>query len=356
MSRLTSSLALVLAAMATPAVAADWSEDWAGETDMRGGYFHEPKDWSGLGDEDDSIAIETGVRYWYSWGSQDHNIGSDNFTTTDNAHTGELHLRIDDYQSRSYVKAWAGYSAAINGSYDSPIGSGDIVDGQIGYAGADFGWNVLGDGRGSGLGGLVGYAYWNDSPRTDRVSFSTATSGDDVTFNEDTGIINFPGDSTDSNIDLHMLRLGVSGKADFSDGLFDISGEVAAVPYAAINGVIGNHGISSGGLTPAGNPNFVKTSETNIAGWGYGGMAEVMVGVQPIENLTFRIGGRAWYVQGTYDATYSAAQVTDPTDSDALEDPDFDTAPTLANQNYIVTANPFSMLRYGLLAELTYKF
>ena len=32
------------------------------------------------------------------------------------------------------------------------------------------------------------------------------------------------------------------------------------------------------------------------------------------------------------------------------------TPPTFGNTTYITRANPFSMLRYGLLAEMTYSF
>jgi len=85
-------------------------------------------------------------------------------------------------------------------------------------------------------------------------------------------------------------------------------------------------------------------------------MGEVMLGITPIENLTFRVGGRAWYLQGTADNTYTALSLTDPSDSDDSEDPNYDIPPTVANQGIIETANPFSLFRYGLLAELTYSF
>lgn len=70
------------------------------------------------------------------------------------------------------------------------------------------------------------------------------------------------------------------------------------------------------------------------------------------------MGGRAWYVGGTYDATYSGAEVTPPiyTEVDGSPaDPPY-SPPSVATEDYIETANPFSLFRYGLLAELTYKF
>lgn len=352
MFRLATSLAVLLAAMGTPVLAADWGETWSGES-FRPGF--EPKDWSGLGDTDDGITIETGVRYWYSMGTQTFGSYAGDSETSDTAHIGEAFLRIDDEVSRTYAKAWGGYSIAINGEYTTPTDSGDVIDGHIGYVGADFGWYALGDDNRFGLGGLVGYTYWNDSPRTDRTDFVTATSADQLTVAED-GTIFFPGDSADNNIDIHALRLGITGHAELND-MFDVSAEVAAVPYAAISGVLGSHDVASG-LTALGNPNFVKTSETNMQGWGYGAMGEIMFGVKPMENLVVRLGGRAWYLQGTYDATYTAAQIGDPTDTepDGIYNGDADGPPTMLNQGWIETENPFSLMRLGLVAEMTYSF
>ena len=353
MFRLATSLAVLLAAMGTPVLAADWGESWSGES-FRPGF--EPKDWSGMGDTDDGITIETGVRYWYSWGSQSFEATGQDFENQDNAHTGELHLRIDDHVSRTYAKAIMGYSAAITGTYsdDYSIDS-TIDDGHIGYAGADIGWNTFGDGDGSGAGVFAGYQYWNDSPRTSRANFTTASSVADVSYDSDTGEVFLPFDSADNELDIHMLRVGFSGKAKFGD-MFDISGEFAAVPYANVSGIIGGSGFDPQTATPLGNYSFVKSSETQMDGWGYGAMGEVMLGVTPIENLTFRVGGRAWYLQGTADNTYTALTLTDPSDGDPANPPNYDTPPTVTNQGYIETANPFSLLRYGLLAEMTYAF
>ncbi len=353
MFRTATSLAVLLAMIGTPALAADWGETWSGDS-FRPGF--EPKDWSGLGDTDDGITIETGVRYWYSWGSQSFEATGQDFENRDNAHTGELHLRIDDHVSRTYAKAIMGYSAAINGTFSDDYALDTTIDdGHIGYVGADIGWNTFGDGDGSGAGVFAGYQYWNDSPRTSRANYTTASSVDDVTYDPDTGEVFLPFDSADNELDIHMLRVGFSGKAKFGD-MFDISGEVAAVPYAKVGGILGGSGFDPSMLTPLGNYSFVKSSPTTMDGWGYGAMGEVMVGVTPIENLTFRVGGRAWYLQGTADNTYTAMTLTDPSDSDPSEDPNFDTPPTVTNQGFIETANPFSLFRYGLLAEMTYSF
>ncbi|MDF2983129.1 MAG: hypothetical protein K0Q69_2901 [Devosia sp.] len=368
--RLATSLAVLAAAVGSPALAADWGEDWSPEEVYRGAYSTEPKDWTEMGDESDGIHIETGLRYWYSWGSQNYEIGGESFESTDNAHTVEAHIRVEEDATRTYAKGWAGYSAAITGGYSDPTGSGDVVDGVLGYAGADFGWNAFGDGNGTGMGAFVGYNYWNNSPRTSRTNFTTATAADAASYySPDTGVWSLPGDSVDDKVELHMLRLGLSGKAEINE-FFDISAEVAAVPFATISGVIGGHDAGlNGDYGPYPGcglgdpcPQYVfKGSQTDINGWGYGAMGEVMAGITPVENLTLRVGGRAWYVGGTYDATWTRVVVSPPVeqplegDPPAPPDPAY-SPPKISTQNVIVTENPFSLFRYGLLAELTYSF
>jgi hypothetical protein len=367
MRRLVRSLAAVLvgAALAAPAHAADWDEgDVYFEEDFRGAYVNEPKDWAGMGDEYDPIDIEVGVRYWYSWGVQSFAVDSASYTSNDQSHILEGHLRIDDNSSNTYAKGVAGYSIVINGDYSGDNGTGTVTDGHIGYIGADIGWSAFGSNEdGVQAGVLVGYMYWNDSPNTTRANFTTATSSGDIGFDPDTGETFIPMDSAPNNIDVHALRLGLQGRAEFGD-IVDLNVELAGVPYAKINGTLGAHEIPPTCCTPLGNLTSVMSSPTEIDGWGYGAMGELMVGVRPIENLTFRLGGRAWYLQGTYDATFSRATIGDPTDSNPPDPgpppeenpPNYDTPPAFANQGFIVTANPFSMLRYGLLAELTYSF
>ena len=250
MPRLAKSLVLLAAATVTgPALAADWNTS-SPEEIYRGAYSVEPQDWTELGDDSDGVHMETGLRYWYSWGTQSFDVGGENFSATDNAHSVEAHLRIEDDATSTYAKAWAGYTAVITGEYSDPYESAPIVDGVLGYAGADFGWNAMSDGKGTGAGAFFGYNYWNNSPRTGRVNYSTVTGAGDISFDDTSGIWSLPGASVDDRLELHMLRLGISGKAEVSDFL-DISAEVAAVPFATINGILGGHaGNSDGYLGP----------------------------------------------------------------------------------------------------------
>ena len=372
MSRLAPSIAiLIVASTGLPALAADYGEDPGADMDFRSSYqSYEPKDWNDLGEQGDGIHIETGLRYWYSMGSQSFQETSEGtFETSDTAHSGEAFLKIEDDATATYGKAWLGYAGAVSGDFTNPNTSGDIIDGKIGYAGVDFGYNMFNDGNGTGAGGFIGYNYWNNSPRAARTNFATAETAADIPYSEDTGEWSLPGDSKDDMIDYHMLRLGLSGQAKFGN-FFDLSAEIAAVPYAKLHGILGGHDAGFGNdLGPFSGcalgdpcPSYTfKGSETSINGWGYGGMAEIMAGFHPTENLTLRLGGRAWYIQGTADATWREITVIPPIEQPptgnppAPPDPLY-SAPSMGSAHIISTENPFSAFRYGLLAEITYAF
>lgn len=378
MSRLASLTALLLATVAAmPALGADWGEggDWDVEYgDMRGSFFNEPKDWSGLGDEQDSIGLEFGLRYSYTWGAQNFGILGGSVETSDNAHLGEAYMRIDDAASRSYAKGAIGYSIAISGDYSTPLSSGKISDGRVAYGTADFGWYAFGDGK-SGVGLLAGYQFWNDSPRTDRDNYAIINSVSDVMYNEDTGVWSVGADGVERNIQIHALRVGVTGRAELGE-MFDLTAEIAAIPYARLSGIMGG-GITGTGpfggpgcdtLPPGGCASVgpITTSPIGVEGWGYGGSAEIQAGFSPFENLKFTLGGRASYLQGSYDATYSAAYVTAPQRQPDVSDggdppvmlpPDpLYSPPSVEVDDYILTNNPFSMMRYGIFAGVSYAF
>jgi len=346
MSRLIPFHVVVIGASAlAPAVqAADYQDGFYAE-EFRPAYG---EGWEGEGGFD-SLDFEVGTRYWYALGTQDFAVGSRDYTSNDTSHSLEGHLRIEDHGTQTYLKGHAGYSMAVRGSAETPWGSSDILDGRIGYANLDIGYLPLGEG-GSGVGFLAGYQYWNDSPNTGRTDFAVITGSGDLTYDPSTGeVTGFPGDSAPNNLDIHALRLGISAKAELGDYL-DVTAELAAVPYAYLNGTLG---IDSYAPLDVGNTTYVKSSATSVTGWGYGAMGELMLGVHPTENMTVRFGGRAWYLQGTADATYTEAAITDGTDidGDGVFDP-----PSVSQQSYISTANPFSLLRYGALVELTYRF
>ena len=321
---LQGAVAVLAVSTALPVFAADYPI-------LRPGF---PDDWQQT--EENPLRFETGIRYWYSIGEQKHQI--DTFTQTIDTQTssGEAFVRIDDKSTRSYLEATGGYGIAHAGSYSTNGGANlDLPAARLGYVGADFGWLPFGNDTAS-VGMLIGYQYLNDSPDTGRASFRVTPTVVD----NGGGVysIGGGGDSEINNFEIHTLKLGFAGKADF--GGFDLLGEAAAIPYAWVSGTYGAFEIP--GQTPA----FRQASATTVNGHAYGASGKLMVGFHPTENLTIRVGGRATYLTGQYDATFDAVRLV----------PNGVNPPTLATQRYITNNNPFSMLRYGALFELAGAF
>jgi hypothetical protein len=340
---------------AVPALAADYS---GGFQQIRPAYA---QDW---GMADDSLQFEAGVRYWYSLGEQEHEIGGFSETMNTQTSSGEAFVRIDDKVTNSYVEAFGGYGISHDGDYSTNGGpSLDLPAARLGYGGADFGWLPFGN-EAASVGFVTGYQYTNDSPDTGRVDFTTAETSSDISWSNQTGEWSVGGDSEINNFDVHALKLGIAGR--FDADVFDITGEAYATPYAWVSGTYGAY---DGGFTDsyAGGPDgisYLQGSAASINGFGYGAGGKLMVGFHPTENLTIRVGGRASYLQGQYDATYDAATITHPTSNPPTVDPDtgvvtpadpaYD-APTLSRQTYISDNNPFSMRDGGLL-EVSGRF
>ncbi len=290
-------------------------------------------------EEDDPLRFEAGVRYWATWGGQDMGFGNMRLSSRDQTHVVEVHGRIDDLSTNSYVRAHAGLGIATTGTYDfTPLrGTGlEIGDrSTIAHAGADFGWMPLGDpDAGFGIGPLVGYQYWKDSPDLGRGNFVGGVNADG-TF---TG-----GNSSTHEVDIHALRLGITGRAELGN-MFDISAEIAGVPYAHMTGILGPHELS----TRIGTTDIEKGSATVLSGRGYGLMGEAMLGFHPTENLILRFGGRAWYLEGQLDANFNTFSATDPVGGA--------TDHTTGEQGYVMASQWASLFRYGALVELTGRF
>ncbi|KKB81246.1 hypothetical protein VW35_03745 [Devosia soli] len=311
-------------AVAHPAISADYFGD------LRPSY---PEEWQP--EETDPLRIELGVRYWYSIGQQKHSVGAYRETIDSKSHVGEAFGRVLDHETRSYVEAFGGYGIAHEGSYSVNGGpSTALPAARLGYVGLDFGWLPLGT-ENAGFGLVTGYLYSNDSPDTGRASFATGGTA----FNGvDYQLSGF--DSEINNFDIHSFKLGLGAQVDM--GGFDISGEATAIPYSWVNGTYGAVQASSVG------PYDSQASSVKINGHGYGASGKLMVGFKPTENLAIRVGGRASYLTGQYDATWDEVRVIQPTPPS--------TTPSVARQTYIVDNNPFSMLRYGALLEIAGSF
>ena len=88
MMRSVSTTLLVLLTTTAPAWAADYLTPGP---DLRPSY---PTQWE-MG-EDSGLHIEAGVRYWYSFGAQKHQIGPYTQTMDTKTHAGEVFVRVDD--------------------------------------------------------------------------------------------------------------------------------------------------------------------------------------------------------------------------------------------------------------------
>ncbi len=338
--------------LASPVLAADWQWDDGGSGPaFRDTMGIQPKDWTDLGDESDGMGFEFGMRYWYSMGANSFSSdsGAQTFSSTDNTHFGEAHLRIEDQSTQTWATGKFGYSFATQGNFNNDGTTGTINNGTVSYYGADIGYNALGGGQ-AYLGPMVGYQQWNDQLNTGRQNFAVASGN--VAFDPVTGEPLLGGDSKTNNMTIHALRLGLHTRAEFNN-FIDVTAELAAVPYANVAGTLGVAGTS---VFDNGAIKVAQSSATDLNGWGYGAMGEVMVGFRPAENVVFRLGGRAWYLQGTADTSYDTVTTEYAQDTD-LVTPGFEQpARVIGNQRYISQGNPFSMFRYGLIAELTYKF
>jgi hypothetical protein len=256
MSRVVTSLVALLAAgvLSTSALSADWADDG-----FREGY---PDDWEF---SNDTLNFDLGIRYWYALGTQEVGVFGDGYTGNDQSQILEAHFRIEDDATSSYVSGMAGYAARIDGSYTNPlVTDAPIAGGTVGYVQGDFGWMPLGDDN-FRLGALVGYQYWNDSPDVGRANFLGPTGGD----------------SEPNNVWVNSLRLGVTSKYDFND-MFDVTAELAAVPYGWVNGTYGAYVQPDIVIGP---DTYTQGGALSVNGHAWGGQAQVMFGLHPTENI-----------------------------------------------------------------------
>ena len=317
-----SALVLVSSAATQQVLAADYGA-WPG---LRPSY---PDQWQP--EEGDPLSFDVGVRYWYSIGKQDHSIGTFSQTMETRSHTGEAYARVNDDSTNSFLEAFGGYGVAHEGTFSTNgAAPATLPAARLGYAGLDFGWLPLGSDQ-FNFGMVTGYQYMNDSPDTGRANFSTASSTVDLgggTFELAGG-----GNSAINNFEIHSAKLGLAGKMDF--GSFDVFGEAAAIPYSWITGTYGAYEAQP--ITPT----QAQASAVAVNGHAYGASGKLMVGFRPTENLSIRVGGRASYLTGQYDATWDEVSVS---------------GSAVQRQRYIQNNNPFSMLRYGALLEVAGRF
>ncbi|AVX05039.1 hypothetical protein MXMO3_02527 [Maritalea myrionectae] len=263
-------------------------------SDLRGGYTEQ-------GWEDSQVGFEAGLRYGYMLGrirveGVDAGPGDPITGTTagldDASHIGEAHLRIDDHSTNSYLKAYGGYSVALNSDYFSVFDAGSSNLGKLAYFTADFGYAPAvtnAENSGAKLSGLIGYQYMHEGHDIDEASVSAPTG-----------------------INIHALRLGVNAAANLDR--FSIEADIAAIPYAMVNGEMGVSG--------AGVP-------VRFDGIGWGASADIMADYKFTESFSAGLGARATYIRSRGDLSYVTTDAT---------------------------VESLSLWRYGILAELSYSF
>ena len=241
MSRVLLGLAtgLLAASSAGSAIAADWGTP---EPMFRPAY---PVDMAPM---EDGLDFEAGLRYFYGMGSQ--SFAGSPYSANDVSHALEVHGRIDDHSTSTYVKGHIGYGAITDGSYEADgLPDEDYNTGRVGYINADFGYYPLATETMS-AGAFLGYMYEDESP-------------------QNTGLF------------VHGLRLGVTGNAEIND-VFDINAEAAIIPYANATGAMENPG----------------GSRDNVNGSLYGAAAEILAGFHVTDNFVVRAGARGTYLNG----------------------------------------------------------
>lgn len=345
MSRVATSLIVSLFASTAlgPALAADWP--MGNEPSFRPAY---PVDSYPM---DDSLDFEAGLRYFYGMGGRAASLGSvgtgsGTYSANDTSHIVELHGRIDDHSTDTYLKGAIGYAALIEGSFTDPLSSGAISGGTVANAGLDFGYLAL-KSDGFSAGGFIGYQYLNESPDTDRTQFLMPSS---VQWAQGSPLYSVQGDNSANMLEVHALRLGVTAQAELSP-MFDLSAEVAAIPYASVGGTFGAQLVDA---NTVGSIRYAQSSPTSVEGHLYGGAAEIMAGFNPTENTSIRFGARGYYLTGPVTARYSAVTIADPMDTDG--DGVIETGPTVANQGYERKLDAFELFRWGPVIELTGRF
>ncbi len=266
----------------------------------------------------DTLSYELGIRYFYGMGGQSTTILGGDYSTEDASHFLEIHGLIEDSSTSTYLQGNLGYAAVIDGTYRTPSSGGDIStdSGMIGYAGVDFGYLPF-DTDTADFGAFVGYQYLNESIDMGRASFMTETGGFD---------------SEPNLLEVHGLRLGVTGRADLSD-VIDVRVDAAAIPYAALNGTYGAYDINDF------DPTLTQGGSATITGHLYGGAIEAMVGFKPHENFAIRAGARGYYLTGPTENYVTVRDPLDPgTSASYVED------------------STIELFRWGPVIELTGRF
>ena len=253
-----------------------------------------------------------------AWAGSGPRLPGQNYAADDSSQFLEVHGKIDDSSTNTYVQGNLGYAAAIDNAYQTPTSGGlqTTTAGTIAYGGADFGYLPVNT-EGLALGGFLGYQYLNESAYMGRSEYLMGSGG---------------GNSDPNSLEVHGLRLGATARADLND-VFDVRVDAAAIPYASLSGTYGAFDLAS--IDPA----LTQGNAPQISGHLYGGALEAMVGFRPHENFAIRAGVRGYYLTGPTETYFEARDPGDPT----------------VSQGYTAQGT-MELFRWGPVIELTGTF
>jgi outer membrane protease len=252
------------------------------------------------------FAFETGLRYWYSGGSQRFSFANmmpfsgDPTSSLDwralTAHSGEVFARLDHRPTGFFVKGVIGLGVTTSGQMDDLdflVYQARFSDTTSRVKGDTFVFGIVDVGYafspapGVRVGGFVGYHYWREKSTAYGLVcnfydpfFGSCPAAGTLQVGYDTAVISY-------EPTWHAVRIGIEGRMNFAER-WSISGEVAGVPYAALKNK-DSHLLRQvvTDLGPA--PNIISTSNS-----GFGVEADLFVNYALTENIEIGAGVRYW--------------------------------------------------------------
>ena len=251
-----------------------------------------------------AFAFEGGARYWFSTGSMKFGFTNGNplfgdpTSTLDwygsTGHSGEVFARLDHAPSGIFVKGMVGGGAINDGHIDDrdflatqfkfSDTQSDVSTGNTRFGMFDVGW-AYSPMPGLRMGFFAGYHYWHEKVTAKGVVCNMASilgcpSLNAVVVGFDTAVLSY-------EPTWHAMRIGAESKIMITDR-WSVSGEIAAIPYAAMQNK-DSHLLRQSGADLGPAPNIITNSK-----YGYGVETELFVNYAVTPNIEIGAGVRYW--------------------------------------------------------------
>jgi outer membrane protease len=242
---------------------------------------------------------EVGLRYWYSTGSHQFNLGGitslnplvSRLTWNDlTAQSAETYFRADHW-SGVFLKSSLGAGSVTGGKLqdeDFPPGvvpysstNSNQRDGDIQYFNVDLGYTVW-QSPNHRLGGFFGYGNWDERVRAFGCTQTAGNPGICVPALPDGAL------GITHKYDWQFWRLGIVGDARLWHG-FSVSGEAAWLPGAWLSGSDTHHFRSSALLGGFNGPTPFDATSSGV-------QLEAVLKYSVTSNFDVGVGGRYWHV------------------------------------------------------------